>query len=170
MRIVIEKYNPDWRIEFEKESKFLFDAISEPGIQIKHVGSTSVIGLSAKPIIDIMVGLIDFNTADNHISKIEKLGYEYVSKFETIMPYRRFFTKEIGGIRTHHTHMVEIGSDFWERHLLFRNHLRSNQRDRDEYQELKINLAKREWEDSNDYANAKTEFIRRIEKKARKSN
>ena len=170
MRIVIEKYNPEWKTKFEKESKLLTGVISESGIQIEHIGSTSVIGLGAKPIIDIMIGLKDFKTADNHIEAIVNLGYNYVKKYESIMPFRRFFTKGTVGNRTHHLHMVEINSEFWVRLLRFRNHLRENKEHRDKYLELKINLAKREWEDSNDFAEAKTEFIRRIEEKIKKSN
>ena len=118
----------------------------------------------AKPVIDIMIGLIDFNTANNHISAITELGYTYVSEFENEMPYRKFFTKEFNGKRSHHIHMVELKTEFWNRHLKFRNHLRLDNEDRDKYMDLKMNLAKREWTDVNEYASAKSEFIRNIEK------
>ena len=170
MKIVIEKYNPEWTIEFDKEHRLLTASILESNIKVEHIGSTSVNGLGAKPIIDIMIGLKDFKTADNHIAAIKNLGYNYIKKYESIMPNRRFFIKESGGNRTHHVHMVEINSEFWERLLRFRNHLRENKEDRDKYLELKINLAKREWEEINDFADAKTEFIRKIDKKLKKSN
>ena len=164
MKIIIETYNPKWTLEFEKESKLLLNSIKEQGCKIEHIGSTSIKGLGAKPVIDIMIGLIDFNTADNHISAITRQGYTYVSEFENEMPYRRFFTKEINRKRTHHIHMVELETEFWNRHLKFRNHLRLNNEDRDKYMDLKMNLAKREWADGNEYAAAKSEFIRNIEK------
>ena len=170
MNIVIEKYNPAWKLDFEHESKVLCVAIPESDLRIEHIGSTSIIELSAKPIIDIMIGLKDFTTANTHIPEIEMLGYEYVSKYESIMPYRRFFTKENEGKRTHHIHMVEFDSEFWHRHLRFRDHLRNNKVKMSKYKELKINLEKRDWKDRNEYADAKTEFIRNIDEKLKKSN
>tara|TARA_B100000809_G_C14758154_1_gene394746 strand:+ start:70 stop:570 length:501 start_codon:yes stop_codon:yes gene_type:complete len=164
VKIIIETYYPKWQLDFEKESKLLLNSIKEQGTKIEHIGSTSIKGLGAKPVIDIMIGLIDFNTANNHISAITELGYTYVSEFENEMPYRKFFTKEFNGKRSHHIHMVELKTEFWNRHLKFRNHLRLDNEDRDKYMDLKMNLAKREWTDVNEYASAKSEFIRNIEK------
>ena len=167
MKIIIERYNNNWRTKFEEEFDLLMNSIKESDIKIEHIGSTSIEGLAAKPIIDIMIGLKDFNTANNHISTIESLGYNYVSKYENIMPHRRFFTKESSGKRTHHVHMVGLESEFWNRHLRFRNHLRNNNEDRDKYLELKMDLAKREWANGNEYADAKSEFIKEIEEKTK---
>lgn len=170
LKIIIEKYNINWRTKFEEEFSLLMNSIKESDIKIEHIGSTSVDGLAAKPIIDIMIGLKDFNTADNHISSIESLGYNYISKYEDLMPYRRFFTKESNGKRTHHIHMVGYKTEFWNRHLRFRNHLRINNEDRDKYLELKMDLAKREWANGNEYADAKSEFINEIEEKTKETN
>lgn len=167
MKIIIEPYNPKWKIEFEKECRLLMNSIKEPDIKIEHIGSTSVKGLDAKPIIDIMIGLKDFNTADNHISTIESLGYNYIPKYEDVMPHRRFFTKESNGKRTHHIHMVGLETEFWNRHLRFRDHLRNNNEDRNKYMELKMDLVKREWANGNEYADAKSEFIKEIEEKTK---
>jgi GrpB-like predicted nucleotidyltransferase (UPF0157 family) len=166
MKIIIEPYSDDWKLAFEKESELLLNSINDKDIVIEHIGSTSVIGLGAKPIIDIMIGLKDFSTANTHIPTIVNLGYKYVSKFECIMPYRRFFTKELNGEKTHHIHMVQLGTEFWNRHLLFRDHLRNDINDRNKYLELKINLADKEWKNGSEYADAKTDFIRQIEIKA----
>ncbi|MEN8125894.1 MAG: GrpB family protein [Bacteroidota bacterium] len=165
MKIIIEPYDPKWKIKFKKESKLLINSIKEQGIKIEHIGSTSINGLGAKPIIDIVIGLKDFKTANNHISTIEKLGYKYVPKFENEMPYRRFFIKESNGKRTHHIHLVELKTEFWDRHLRFRNHLRSNNEDRDKYMELKMRLSEKDWNNGNEYADAKSEFIKDIENK-----
>jgi GrpB-like predicted nucleotidyltransferase (UPF0157 family) len=83
------------------------------------------------------------------------------------MPDRRLFTKHQGDTNTHHIHMVGRGSEFWERHLLFRNFLRENPDVANRYAALKKELAQREWQDGNEYAGAKTEFIRNIEAQAR---
>ena len=166
MKITIENYNPNWRNRFETEKQLLIKTLSPLNIKIEHIGSTSVEGLAAKPIIDIMIGLENFNLADEQIEKIENLGYQYISKYEDIMPFRRFFVKENNGIRTHHIHMVEIGTKFWTRHLLFRDHLKINIDDRDKYCKLKKELAKQDWIDGDEYAKAKSEFIQAIERKA----
>jgi GrpB-like predicted nucleotidyltransferase (UPF0157 family) len=122
--------------------------------------------LDAKPIIDIMIGLDDFLIANQLISKITQLGYEHIDQYETIMPYRKFFIKTELEVRTNHIHMVQKKSDFFIRHLAFRDYLIKNSDVRNSYQQLKRDLSLKEWKDGNEYANAKTEFIRSIEKKA----
>ena len=131
----------------------------EPDIKIEHIGSTSIEELVAKPIIDIMIGLKDFSTANNHISTMEALGYKYVTKYESIIPGDKYFTKDLNGKRTYHVHMVGFETKLWNRHLMFRNQLRNNPVDRKKYLELKKDLAKREWSCGFEYAEAKSEFI-----------
>lgn len=167
MKVTIVEYRPEWQKMFEEEKKVLQIALGEVSAQIEHIGSTAVAGLAAKPVIDVMVGLEDFSVADNFVPKIEALAYEYIQKYETVMPFRRFFTKEQAGIRTHQIHMVGIGSEFWERHILFRDYLRQDSSVAAKYASLKKELAEREWGDVNEYAEAKTEFIREIENEAR---
>jgi GrpB-like predicted nucleotidyltransferase (UPF0157 family) len=133
---------------------------------IEHIGSTAVPGLAAKPVIDILIGLPDFDLADELVARIVSMAYEYVQQYETDLPLRRFFRKERDGVRTHHIHMVGIGADFWTRHLLFRDQLRAHPEIASEYAALKLALAKRDWQDVNDYADAKTDFIRCIEAEA----
>lgn len=137
-------------------------------MQIEHIGSTAVPGLAAKPIIDIMVGLENFALADSLVPRVTTLGYEYVQKYEAVMPLRRYFRRDTNGARSHHLHMVAVGGEFWERHLLFRDYLRQHPDVAADYAALKRQLAAREWHDVNDYADAKTEFIRSIEERARK--
>lgn len=168
MKVSIVEYHPEWRKMFEDEKRALQTALGEIPARIEHIGSTAVAGLAAKPIIDLMVGLEDFSIADSVVPKIEALGYEYIQKYEDVMPFRRFFIKEQDGIRTHHIHMVGIGGEFWERHILFRDYLREHPDVAEQYASLKKELAEREWEDVNDYADAKTEFIKGIENKARR--
>jgi len=164
MKIVIEEYSSDWRILFELEKEKLESVLGNSSI-IEHIGSTAVEGLGAKPIIDIMIGVTDFTQVSNYIQPIVKLGYTYVYAYEDVMPYRRFLTKEKDGMRTHHIHMIEKDTEFWVRHLSFRDCLRNNIADREAYFNLKKELAEKEWKDGNDYAAAKTEFIKAIEKK-----
>ena len=170
MKIHIETYNSEWKKIFKTESKLLKESIKEKNLQIEHIGSTSIEGLGAKPIIDIMIGLENFNTADNHIKTFESIGYQYIAKHEDIMPYRRFFIKENKDVKTHHVHVVQYGSEFWIRHLLFRDHLRTNPKDLEAYYQLKLKLAELDWESGTDYANAKSVFIHKIVEKASKKN
>jgi GrpB-like predicted nucleotidyltransferase (UPF0157 family) len=151
---------------FEKESGRLLETLSADGIVIEHIGSTAVPGLEAKPIIDIMIGLPDFGRADAFVPLIQGLGYEYIQKYEDEMPFRRFLYLDEDGGRRVNIHMVGINSPFWKRHLMFRDYLRQNPTVREEYHRLKLDLAAREWTDRNDYAQAKTDFIRKAEKAA----
>jgi GrpB-like predicted nucleotidyltransferase (UPF0157 family) len=167
MKVTVVEYRPAWREMFEEERRRLEDVLGEPAAKIAHIGSTSVRGLAAKPVIDILIGLPDFALADSFVPKITALGYEYISKYEDEMPFRRFFAKNLGDVRTHQIHMVETGGDFWTRHLAFRDYLRQNPATAAEYAALKKRLAAREWTDVNAYADAKTEFIKDIETKAR---
>ena len=152
---------------FEEEKQLLQAVLYEVSAKVEHIGSTAVSGLAAKPIIDIMIGLPNFSVADGFVPKIEALSYEYFRKYEGEMPYRRYLAKNLNGMRTHQIHMVEIGSEFWRRHLLFREHLRQNPDVANEYAALKKQLAKREWVEVNEYADAKSAFITGIENKAK---
>lgn len=165
MKIIIEPYNPNWPLRFQKEAETLKNVFQNDQILIEHIGSTSVKGLGAKPVIDIMVGLPDFQSANNWIAPLEAVGFVYVSKFEDTMPFRRFFTKEESQKRLVNLHMVQIGTPFWNRHLRFRDHLRWNKEDRHKYNLLKLDLSYKNWSSVNDYAQAKTAFIRAVEAK-----
>ncbi len=163
MKITLVEYNSDWPGVFEQESGLLLSSLGDSVAQIEHIGSTAVPGLVSKPIIDIMVGLADFNAADSLVPKVAELGYTYFPEFEDVMPNRRFFKKLVDGTATHHIHMTEIDSEFWKRHLLFRDYLRANPNVAEEYALVKKELAKRDWKESNDFAKAKTEFIKSVE-------
>lgn len=167
MKVTIVEYRPEWQRLFEREKKLLQNVLGRDIALIEHIGSTSVIGLAAKPIIDIMVGLHEFSIANSFVPKVKAVGYDYIPQYEDVMPYRRFFVKKVQQRVTHQIHMVESGSEFWERHLLFRDYLRENPEVAKKYASLKKELAEREWLDTNEYAEAKTEFIRSIEKEAR---
>lgn len=164
MKIIIDNYDPNWPIIYEAERKLILKACRDKIQSIEHIGSTSVPGLGAKPIIDILLGVSSFADADAIVPAMISLGYIYINKYENVMPYRRYFSKD----RKYHVHCVEVGSSFWKRHLAFRDYLRINDNVRDDYDILKRKLAEKDWNDSNDYAYAKTDFVRGIEKEALK--
>lgn len=165
--IVIADYDPQWPNLYRIEAERLRAALGDLLVAIEHVGSTSVPGLAAKPRIDIMPGLASEDDLDRTIEPITSLGFEYISKFEDEMPYRRLFTRDLESGRIPvNIHTVAVGSEFWKRHLLFRDYLRSHLDVAEDYARLKRELAP-QFEETNDYAEAKTEFIRSVEAKAR---
>ncbi len=171
MKIIIEEYCSQWPEMFFEQRKCLLGKFDLNQIVIEHIGSTAIPGLAAKPIIDIMVGLIDFSKVGSLVSKCVELGYNYFPQYEDVMPDRRFFkkTNEMD-VATHHIHMVPLGGEFWDRHLLFRDYLRCHPDIAADYGALKKDLAKREWNDRNEYSDAKTEFIKQVEMLTRHSN
>lgn len=162
--VVIVEYNPDWPDMFEAEKTRLHGAIGVWAAAIEHIGSTAVPGLAAKPIIDIMVGLNQLADAAFCIERMERLGYTYHPEKEDELPERRYFKR---GPNTYHVHMVELGSAFWERHLLFRDYLRGHRNDALAYEMLKRELAQMHPHDRERYTLGKTRLIQEIEAKAR---
>lgn len=159
MKIALHDYSPEWPRRFAAERRRLL-AVLPPGALVEHIGSTSVPGLAAKDIIDLMIGLPDFDAqAADVVPRIVALGYVYVSRHEAVMPFRRFLYRDENEVRRCHIHMVGTGTPFWVDHLLFRDHLRAEAPARLDYEALKRDLAAREWADKNDYTDAKGPFI-----------
>ncbi|MCI0349056.1 MAG: GrpB family protein [Acidobacteriales bacterium] len=166
-QIVIVDYDPRWPGLYEDERARILDAVGPLIAAIEHVGSTSVPGLAAKSVIDIMVGVSTLADADHCIEPIERLGYRYVPEYEDEIPGRRFFKKLLpDGMHTHHIHVVKISSPFWDDHLLFRDYLRAHPDTAWEYECVKRALAPH-FSSGNDYANAKTNYITEVLEKAR---
>ena len=165
--VVIVDYDPAWPVRYAAEGALIRGAIGHIVAAIEHVGSTAVPGLGAKPIVDIIVGLHRLDDAVACVPLLEGIGYQYVPEYEAEMPFRRYFRKGTVGARTHHLHMVELGSEFWERHLLFRDYLRVHPEEARRYEELKRRLAAEFGTDRDGYTEAKTAFVRSIEAKAR---
>jgi GrpB-like predicted nucleotidyltransferase (UPF0157 family) len=165
--IVIADYDPGWPDLYQIEANRLRTALGDLLVAIEHVGSTSVPGLAAKPRIDIMPGLASEDDLDRTIEPITSLGFAYIAKYEDEMPYRRLFSRDHGSDQIAvNIHTVVVGSEFWERHLLFRDYLRAHPEVAEDYAQLKRELAP-QFEQTNDYAEAKTVFIRSVEVKAR---
>lgn len=165
--IVIVPYQPEWPTQADQERAHIQEAIGQHLVRLEHIGSTSVPSLAAKPIIDLMAGIDSLSNDSPCIEALTALGYEYVPAYEDVMPYRRFFRKNRGEIRTHNLHMVEVATEFWERHLLFRDYLRLHPDAVAQYALLKHQLAAKHQTDLDRYTEDKTAFIREIEQKAR---
>jgi GrpB-like predicted nucleotidyltransferase (UPF0157 family)/GNAT superfamily N-acetyltransferase len=165
--ITLVPYNPLWSKLFEEEKIRLQKVLGDIAIHIEHIGSTAIPEIYSKPIIDILIGVKDLNQfSADHIKKIESLGYIYNSAFEAELPYRRFFQKsDENHNRTHHIHLVNYPSAWWQRHILFRDYLRQHPDDAREYEAQKLALAK-QFSDTLDYAKAKEDFCCLINKNA----
>ena len=158
-------YNPEWSTLAVQEAKRILDSFSFPIIGIYHIGSTSVPGLKAKPILDFVLEVEDLDDVLENAVLFEGLGY--TSRGEFGIPGRQFFTKDTNEERTHHLHVFEQGHPDIERHLVFRDFLRANPDAAREYEKLKEKLAKRFPKASGDYTEAKSDFILSMDEVAR---
>jgi GrpB-like predicted nucleotidyltransferase (UPF0157 family) len=134
--VVLVPYDEAWPSLFVEERARIERALGSWAEGIEHVGSTAVPGLAAKPILDIMVGVGSLRDAEQYIRPLEQLCYE--CRGEAGVPGRLFFRK--GDPRSHHLHVTEIGSEFWERHLVFRDYLRAHPGTAREYARIKQHL------------------------------
>ena len=165
MKAYIVDYDPNWPALFNEEANRIGAALGKYLVATEHVGSTAVPLLAAKPVIDIQIGVASLKIAGRYcIQPMIDLGYEYVQVYEQAIPERRFFRKnDHRGVRTHNAHMVVVEGKWWKRHLAFRDYLRARSDARRQYEALKRDLAARDYDSINDYADEKTEFIRSIE-------
>lgn len=166
--VVVVPYDKVWPSLFEEERVRIERAVGPWVEQIEHIGSTAVPGLAAKPIIDIMVGVGSLEDSPLIVERLAAIGYEYVPELERQMPARRYFRKMHAGRRTHQIHLVErSNAEWWDRHVLFRDHLRAHPGIAEEYARLKCELSERFGQDRAAYTDAKTAFITDIVRRAK---
>lgn len=163
--IIIESYQPEWAIQFQAEQRLLKGIVGKHAIAIEHIGSNSIKGLGAKPILDIMMGIHELSEVDEFIGKLKHIGYEYV--FHKELLNRRFFRKGKWRAGTHHLHIYKYESVEWINNLLFRNFLRAHPGELKQYYQLKIELAQQYRIDRVSYTKAKESFIQSIISKAK---
>jgi len=158
-------YQSSWADKFETEKDNLQKIFNDRTISIEHIGSTSIPGLSAKPIIDIAVLIEKREDGDSFIESVEKLGYQY-NKLNS-SGERHFFRK--GNPTEFHLSIAykDKGS-FWERQILFRDYLRNHSDLRDEYQKLKESLLQNDPTGKGNYLSGKSEFVNKILRLAEK--
>ena len=160
----LEDYNPEWKNSFELEKSVLSNIFKDIALKIEHVGSTSIEGLSAKPIIDMLVIIKTFSDFENVRYYFEKEPYSIKldSPEDEILIRKGDETN-----RTHFIHVVELGSDRQINTLLFRDYLRENKDAVLEYENLKKELAIKYADDRKMYTASKNGFIQGILKKAK---
>ena len=159
-------YSARWESEYEAEARKIREILGDELINIFHIGSTSVKGLSAKPIIDIMPVVNDLERVDVAQDRFEAIGYEAMGEYG--ISGRRFYRKG-GDDRTHHMHLFQFDNlQEIERHLAFRDYLRANPDVCDEYGRLKTRLAEQFPADIEAYMDGKDEFVKAVERAALK--
>jgi len=157
--IVIAEPDPGWPAVYARHRAVLERALGDRARRIDHVGSTSVPGLAAKPIIDIQVTVDDPDDEAAFGPTLEEAGYEARVR----EPRHRMFRTPARDVQVH---VWAAGSDDERRHVLFRDWLRVDEDDRSLYEDTKRHLAGRRWRDMNDYAEAKSPVVTDIMERA----
>ena len=158
--VEIVEYNPEWPGVFEREATVITKACRAWITEVHHVGSTSVPGLAAKPILDILPIADSTVECAEAVSGMTVLGYRY--RGENGIPGRFYFDKVLGGRTVVHAHMFPAAHPDVEKHLRFRDHLRTHPDAAREYEMLKRKLATKHRDDRRAYTEAKAEFTRGI--------
>ncbi|MEK5174273.1 GrpB family protein [Heyndrickxia sp. FSL W8-0496] len=164
-KVEVTKYNENWIVLFQEEARKLTEIFGTELLEIHHFGSTSVKGLKAKPIIDMLLVVKDIQLVNKFNGEMRSLGY--VPKGENGIPERRYFQKG-GDQRTHHVHIYEKDNKQIIRHLAFRDYLREHPDAVKMYGDLKMELAKRFPFNIDSYIDGKESLVLELEKKALK--
>ncbi|WP_438314855.1 GrpB family protein [Sporosarcina sp. FA9] len=159
----LESHTPEWNEEFCTVKKELMKCTSLGDYRILHIGSTAIIGMPAKPIIDILVGVDDLQKIDKPLLKdffmagflrlkVERPGEIVLAKF----------TDDTYNEKTHFIHIVEYQKELWNNLIFFRDYLNSNEDARKQYLEIKLEYLKRSSTGVNEYTDFKEEFVKEI--------
>ena len=163
MHVVVVPYRPEWPDRFEAEAERLRAVFGSTLLALHHIGSTSIPGLAAKPVIDMIPVLERIEAADERAGALVALGYEGLG--ENGIPGRRYFRKG-GDHRTHQLHCFAAGNPHIRRHLAFRDFLRAHPGICDGYAALKTALAAAHPKDIEGYMAGKDAFIQEVEQLA----
>ena len=165
--LAIAPYDQDWPRQFDAEAETLGVTLGSLAVRIEHVGSTSIVGLAAKPIIDIQISVASLERLEAFASPLASVGYVHVPDpdpgFECAYPH---FRKPAVGVATRHVHLCVSGSEMERRHLAFRDYLRDHVDTAEQYASLKRDLAKANGLNSSEarlrYTVAKGPFIESV--------
>ena len=163
LEVKLCSYDEAWADIFLHHRGRIREALAGQDVLIEHIGSTSVPGLAAKPIVDVVVGVDDVTAEEDYLDQLLAIGYELRVREPG---HRLVRTQE----RDLHVHIYHRGDVAIAEYLLLRDHLRRDARDRALYERTKRTLMTQRWEDMNDYAAAKTDVIQAIKARARSAH
>jgi GrpB-like predicted nucleotidyltransferase (UPF0157 family) len=155
VEVVLVDYSDEWPERFERLRDRIAAGLGEDARQIEHVGSTSVPGLMAKPVIDIVLVVADTTDEDAYVPALEHIGFEFRLREPDWFEHRLLRHEEPAA----NLHVFPDGCDEVTRMIAFRDHLRTDAADRTLYECAKRDLARREWPTVQHYADAKTDVI-----------
>jgi GrpB-like predicted nucleotidyltransferase (UPF0157 family) len=156
--ITLTDYDSEWPRLFAREADRIRAALGDAALRIEHVGSTSVPGLVAKPIIDIVLVVADSTNEASYLPALEAAGYVLRIREPDWFEHRLFK----GPDTSVNMHVFSAGSTEIDRMLSFRDRLRGNTEDRDHYASIKQQLAQKTWRHVQHYADAKTAVVQEI--------
>lgn len=156
MAVQVIPFNPKWREWFKEISNQIWPQISDIALDIVHVGSTSIEGMGAKPIIDMDVVVSDMSDLDEIVSRLSRIGY--IHQGDLGIEGREAFDLDYKHKHAHNLYMVTVGSTAYRNHMLLKRHLTENPEDFRRYNDLKMGLAKSS-ESVERYWRSKTELI-----------
>jgi GrpB-like predicted nucleotidyltransferase (UPF0157 family) len=160
LTLQLHAYDDTWAGKYRDHLQRIADALAAVDVTIEHIGSTAVPGLAAKPIIDIVVAVVDITAEEDYLDALLAAGY----LLRVREPGHRLVRTQSRDV---HVHILEQGDPAVDEYLLFRDHLRFDSDDRALYESTKRSLLSRQWDDMNDYADAKTDVIVAIKARAR---
>nr|WP_230977187.1 GrpB family protein [Georgenia yuyongxinii] len=158
--LFLAAYDPAWARQYAMQEARVRAAVGSTAVAVEHIGSTSVPGLAAKPIIDILVTVADITAEEDYLAPLVASGYV----LRVREPGHRLVRTEQRDV---HIHILELDDPAAGDYLLLRDHLRIDQADRQLYEATKRDLTRRDWPDMNAYADAKTAVIEEIKGRAR---
>lgn len=161
--VTLVEYDPRWPDLYGREERRIRNALGANVVRIEHTGSTSVPGLAAKPVVDITLAVPDSADEAAYLPQLEAAGYRLAIREPEWFEHRVFK----GPDTNVNLHVFSAGCEEIDRMVRFRDHLRSNEDDRELYERTKRELAQREWKYVQNYADAKTDVIRGIMARAR---
>lgn len=158
--VYLEPYSRTWPRRYEAERTSLLNELAADLIEMQHIGSTSIPGLTAKPTIDMMLGTSKWPWPEERNDDLKRLGYDFYKAPEK---YWRVYVKPWReNQRGYHLHLVEHGSQHWRRHLLFRDFLRAHADEAQRYEALKLELARSHSMDRGMYQEGKVQLIEEL--------
>lgn len=163
--ITVVDYDPAWDGRFRREAAKIRATLGEAALAVEHIGSTSVPGLAAKPIIDVLLVVEDSSDEASYLPALEDAGYVLRVRERDFHEHRMLRTPE----KDVHVHVFSPDSPEVVRYLLLRDHLRKNEEDRELYDRTKRELASRDWPSMQHYAEAKTEVVEGLIARAAKT-